>query len=74
MDDTAVSRSFFTQQLQLSLQWADCSTKLYKNHSFRIGRATVCAAQGMSLDEISRFGRWSSPAVKNYVRMPVLQV
>ena len=72
MDDTAVSRSFFTQKLQLSLQWADCSTKLYKNHSFCIGRATVCAAQGMSLDEISRFGRWSSPAVKNYVRMPVL--
>ena len=73
MHGNAVSRSFFTQQLQLSLEWADCNLKLYKNHSFRIGRATVCAAQGMSLEDISRFGRWSSPAVKNYVRLPVLR-
>ena len=72
MDGAAVTRHFFTQQLQLSLLWADCSTQLYKNLSLRIGRATVCAAQGMSMDEISRIGRWSSSAVKNYIRMPMI--
>ena len=68
MDGNAVSRSFFTQQLHLSIQWANCKIKFYKNHSFRIGRATVCAGQGMSLEDIPRFGCWSSPAVTNYVR------
>ena len=32
--------------------------------SFRIGHATVAAAQGLSDDTISRLGRWSSSAVK----------
>ena len=73
MDGIAVSRNFFSEQLVLSLQWAGCNTKLYKSHSFRIGRATVAAAQGMSDDTISRLGRWSSSAVKNYIRLPVVR-
>ena len=67
MDGIAVS-----EQLVLSLQWAGCITKLYKSHSFRIGRATVAAAQGMSDDTITQLDRWSSSAVKNYIRLPVV--
>ena len=67
------SLEFFSEQLVLSLQWAGCNTKLYKSNSFRIGRATVAAAQGMSDDTISRLGRWSSSAVKNYIRLPVVR-
>lgn len=72
MDNSPVSRAFFIQHLQLSLTWAGCSTKSYKSHSFRIGRATSLASQGLSDDNISRLGRWSSSAVKNYIRVPVL--
>lgn len=74
MDGSPVSRSFFTKQLYLSLHWAGCNTKLYKAHSFRIGRATDLASQGMSEDEISRLGRWSSSAVKNYIRVPTIRM
>ena len=73
-DGCAVSRSFFAQQLQLSLQWAGYDTTFYKAHSFRIGHATVAAAQGLSDDTISRLGRWSSSAVKNYIRIPVIHL
>ena len=64
MDGSPISSSFFTQQLNLSLNWAGCNTKLYKTHSLRIGRATDLASRGASQDEISRMGRWSSSAVK----------
>ena len=37
MGGSPVSRSFFTQQLNLSLIWAGCNTKLYNTHSLRIG-------------------------------------
>ena len=63
MDGSPVSRSFITQQLSLSLNWSDCNTKFYKAHSFKIGCATALAAEGMSLDEISRIGRWSSSVI-----------
>ena len=74
MDNSPVWRAFFIQQLQLSLIWAGCSTKSYKSHSFRIGRATSLASQGLSDDNISRLGRWSSSAVKNHIRVPVLHL
>ena len=64
MDGAPVSRSYFVQQLNLSLQWSECDTKLYKSHSFRIGKVTVLAAQGMSEEVISCIGRWNSSAVK----------
>lgn len=74
MHGSPVSRSFFAQQLNLSLHWSGCNTKLYKSHSFRIGKATMAAAQGMSDEVISRMGRWNSSSVKNYIRIPVFHV
>lgn len=73
MDGAPVTRSFFAYQLNLSLCWSGCNTKLYKSHSFRIGKATMAAAQGISDEVISRMGRWSSSAVKNYIRIPVFE-
>ena len=74
MDGAPVSRSYFVQQLNLSLQWSGCDTKLYKTHSFLIGKATMAAVQGMSEEVISRMGRWNSSAVKNYIRIPVFDM
>lgn len=51
MDGSPVTRAFFTQQLSLSLNWAGCNTKLYKTHSFRIGRATDLASQGFGQEK-----------------------
>lgn len=40
MDGSPVSRSYFTQQLKLSLIWAGYDTQFYKGHGFRIGAAS----------------------------------
>ena len=40
LNGTPGSRSFFSQKLKLSLQFAGCNTAMYKAHSFRIGAAT----------------------------------
>ena len=74
MDGSLVTCSFFTKQLNLSLQWAGLDTKMFKSHSFRIGYATTAASQGISDDVITRIGRWKSSAMKDYVLLPVLKL
>ena len=74
MDDTPISRSFFTQQLKLSLAWAGCSTKSYKGHSFRIGAATSALMAGLAESKIQTMDRWSSNAYKKYIRIPMLSL
>ena len=43
-------------------------------HSFRIGVATWAAKQGVPLETIMKMGRWSSTAVKNYIRVPCVKL
>jgi hypothetical protein len=40
----------------------------YKSHSFRIGAASLAAAQHISNEEIMKLGRWKSNAFKSYIR------
>ena len=74
MDGTPMSRSFFTQQLNLSLVWAGCSTSCYKGHSFRIGAASTALTAGIAEAKIQSMGRWSSNACKRYIRIPMLSL
>lgn len=74
MDGVPVSRTFFTQQLQLSLKWAGLSFAVYKSHSFRIGAASFCASKGFSESQIQLMGRWRSNAFKRYIRIPMIQL
>jgi len=74
LDGTPISRRFFTQKMQLSLNWANCSPKDYKGHSFRIGAATSAASMGISEQQIQVMGRWRSEAFKKYIRFPLLQI
>jgi len=74
MDGSAVSRAFFTEQLNLSLIWCGLDIKLYKGHSFRIGAASTAFANGVSEAKIKAMGRWSSDAYKKYIRVPVLKL
>ena len=64
----AISRTWFSKNLQACLQVLDIDHSRYKLHSFRIGAATTAMLSGMSNDEICTLGRWSSNAFKSYVR------
>lgn len=68
----SVSKSFFQENLQLSLAWAGLKNNNIKGHSFRIGAASTAAMQGVPDDEIQRMGRWKSQAFKKYIRIPIL--
>ena len=73
MDGTPISRTYFTQQLNISLIGCGLDTKLYKGHSFRIGAATTTAIDGVSEQKIRAMGRWSSNAFKIYIRIPMIK-
>lgn len=72
LDGTPVSRKYFTDQLKLSLVWCGLDPNKYKSHSFRIGAATTAFAMGISEQNIREMGRWSSDAMKKYIRVPML--
>lgn len=74
MDGTSVSRTYFSSQLKLSLNWAGLDSSRYKGHSFRIGAASAAAQQGVSEEKIKLMGRWSSDAFKKYIRIPMLEL
>ncbi|XP_053390619.1 uncharacterized protein LOC128553483 [Mercenaria mercenaria] len=74
MDGTAVSRTFFSTQLKLSLNWAGLAHARYKGHSFRIGAASSAAQQSFSEETIKLMGRWSPDAFKKYIRIPMLEL
>ena len=44
------------------------STTFFKTHSFRIGRATDLAKEGVAPDTIKKLGRWSSNTFYKYIR------
>ena len=44
------------------------STKFFKAYSFRIGKATNLAKEGVSSENIKKLGRWSSNAFLKYIR------
>lgn len=59
---------------QLSAVLTKCIAKTtfssahYRTHSFRIGRASDLAVQGVPMDSIMKLGRWHSQAYKLYIR------
>lgn len=74
MDNSLVTRRFFTEKLQLSLKFVGLSVKDYKSHSFRIGAATTAWQNGLSEEQIQQMGRWSSQSFKKYIRIPLLKL
>ena len=71
-DQSPVSRTFFTTNLNHSLRWAGLDPEKYKGHSFRIGAATSAALNGVSDAQIEAMGRWKSKAYKRYIRIPII--
>ena len=73
-DGYLITLSFFINLKKKTLKLAGLSDKFYKGHSFRIGGATIEAANGYSDAQIKSMGRWKSGAFKKYIRMPTISV
>ena len=69
MDGSPLASYQFSSLLQKSLKFIGIDSSTFKSHSFRIGGATHMYLLGSSEQEIMSKGRWSSSAVKSYIRM-----
>ena len=64
-----LTRSQFSGVLAKTMRSLGLPTQIYTAHSFRIGRASVLAAQGISNEVIKRLGRWKSDVFERYIRL-----
>ena len=64
-----LTRSQFSGVLCKALKQCGFLSGSYKSHSFRIGRASELAVQGVPGENIKKMGRWSSSAYKTYLRL-----
>jgi hypothetical protein len=63
---TLLARYQFSALLKRSLSTLGLRSSRLTSHSFRIGRATTFAVEGLFDDEIKRLGRWESNAYLRY--------
>lgn len=66
-----MKRSQFSGVLSRTIHSLGLPVGAFKTHSFRIGRATSLASQGIPSENIQRMGRWQSNVYKRYIRMEV---
>jgi len=70
-DRTPVTRTYFQSILSRLLRASNLDPDLYKSHSFRIGAASEAVTRlGLPEHAVRRRGRWSSDALKRYIRTP----
>lgn len=67
-DTAPLTRFQFNAVLQKSLKNSGI-TGYFGTHSFRIGRASDMALQGVPYDNIQKAGRWRSPVFLKYIRI-----
>lgn len=63
-----LTRYQFSSILAKSISKLGLSPVFFKTHSFRIGRATDLAIEGVNTDTIKKLGRWNSNAFCKYIR------
>ena len=66
---TEVTRQQFSKVLSKCISKTTFANGHYRSHSFRIGRATDLAVQGIPNDTIMALGRWNSDCFKRYIRL-----
>ena len=59
---------FVNNELKKSLQSCGINPTNFSSHSFRIGAASTWAENGLSESQLKARGRWSSDALKHYIR------
>lgn len=68
-NSSPLKRSQFSGVLTKAISYAGLPVHKFKTHSFRIGRATTLASQGVSNETIKILGRWKSNAFQTYIRL-----
>ena len=68
LNGSLVTRYQFAAILAKCIQVCNGSSRNYKSHSFRIGRATQLVASGVSGADVMKLGRWRSDAYLKYIR------
>lgn len=63
-----VTRQQFSAVLSKCIAKTKFASAHYRSHSFRIGRASDLATQGLPMAAIMKLGRWQSQAYKLYLR------
>ena len=74
VDGSPVSRTTFSNQLSLAVQFCGLDSSRYKGQSFRIGAASHAADRGFSDSQICLLGRWKSIAFRKYIRILIFVV
>ena len=69
-DKAPVTKSWFVQQIRVTLSSIGLPQADYAGHSFRIGAATSAALAGIEDSTIQALGRWQSAAFLQYIWMP----
>ena len=69
IDGTPMLRRDFDSSLRSLLAFCGLSSRVFKEHSFRIGAATSAALRGESDAQIRAAGRWASDAFRKYIRI-----
>ena len=67
-DKSPLTRFQFQAVLKKAVSFCGLNSVHYKSHAFRIGAATSCAMNGISVAQIKSWGRWSSSAYRSYIR------
>lgn len=67
-DGSPVTRQQFSGVLAKCIHKTKFAAGHYRSHSFRIGRATDLAMQGLQNEQIMILGRWRSDCFKSYIR------
>ncbi|XP_056612778.1 LOW QUALITY PROTEIN: uncharacterized protein LOC130428625 [Triplophysa dalaica] len=62
------TRFWFQKHLKAVLLLSGIPADHFSGHSFRIGAATTAAQKGLSHTQIQALGRWTSEALKSYIR------
>ena len=66
-----ITRLYFIDKLKRVLQHMGLDTKHYSGHSFRVGAASSCSANGVPDHLIQTLGRWSSDCYMRYIRTSI---
>lgn len=69
-DGRPLTKQDFVARVRRTLASAGMDASQYSGHSFRIGAATMAAANGVSDATIQILGRWKSDSYARYIRSP----
>ena len=68
MNSKPLTRSQFSGVLAKTISYLGLHHAQFRSHSFRIGRATNLAMEGVPNTKIQEMGRWKSGAFRSYIR------